>query len=309
MCPRQPPPPRAQSPASNWTKSVCPTSPPAWKRASGLRRCMVELYLARIGAVDTSDAVDRNGPRLGAVLASIIPMQPLSRGLARSGTQKRPHSRPAAWHSDSGEGQYRNARSSLHHRRFARTGPLARCSGRIRRRTAARRGRDILGKTNLTEWANYRSTHSTSGWSGRGGQTKSPYALDRNRPDRVPVPAPAPPDLLPRPSAAKPMDRSPRLLRSTASRDQADVGLVSRSGIIPISISQDTAVPMGRTVRDVAILLSAVPGVDPPTPDTRHRKANSWPITRAFSTRTACAARGSASPGNFSRITRRSMHS
>ena len=126
-------------------------------------------------------------------------------------------------------------------------------------------GAVILGKTNLSEWANFRSTRSTSGWSGRGGQTKNPYALDRN----------------PCGSSAGTGTAIAASLASVGIGTETDgsiicpsavaglvgikptVGLVSRSGIIPISQSQDTAGPMARTVADAAALLTAIAVADP----------------------------------------------
>ena len=125
-------------------------------------------------------------------------------------------------------------------------------------------GAVILGKTNLSEWANFRSTRSTSGWSSRGGQTRNPYVLDRN----------------PCGSSAGTGTAIAANLASVGVGTETDgsiicpsavaglvgikptVGLVSRSGVIPISISQDTAGPMARTVADAAALLGAMAGAD-----------------------------------------------
>jgi amidase len=129
-------------------------------------------------------------------------------------------------------------------------------------------GAIILGKTNLSEWANFRSTRSTSGWSSRGGQTRNAYVLDRN----------------PCGSSAGTGTAIAASLASIGVGTETDgsilcpasvnglvglkptVGLVSRSGIIPISVSQDTAGPMGRSVADVAMLLNALAGVDEADP-------------------------------------------
>lgn len=132
----------------------------------------------------------------------------------------------------------------------------------------------IIGKTNLSEWANFRSTQSSSGWSSRGGQTKNPYFLDRN----------------PCGSSAGSGTAVSANLCVVAIGTETDgsivcpssvngivgikptVGLVSRSGIIPISATQDTAGPMARTVEDAAILLSAITGIDPLDTITRESK-------------------------------------
>src|SRR6267142_2039291 len=125
-------------------------------------------------------------------------------------------------------------------------------------------GAVILGKTNLSEWANFRSSHSTSGWSGRGGQTKNAYVQDRN----------------PCGSSSGSGASAAANLCAAAIGSETDgsvvcpananslvgikptVGLIGRSGIIPISHSQDTAGPMARTVSDAAILLGALGGLD-----------------------------------------------
>jgi amidase len=140
-------------------------------------------------------------------------------------------------------------------------------------------GAVILGKTNLSEWANFRSTHSSSGWSGRGGQTKNPYVLDRN----------------PCGSSSGSGAAVAANLAAVAIGTETDgsivcpanncglvglkptVGLVSRAGIIPISVSQDTAGPMTRTVADAALLLGAIQGADSRDPATRALAARTVP--------------------------------
>jgi amidase len=126
-------------------------------------------------------------------------------------------------------------------------------------------GAVILGKTNLSEWANIRSSHSTSGWSGRGGLTKNPYALDRNACGSSSGTGAGISANLAAAGIGTETDGS--IVCPSSSNGLAGikptVGLVSRSGIIPISHSQDGAGPMCRTVRDAAILLGALTGVDP----------------------------------------------
>jgi amidase len=135
-------------------------------------------------------------------------------------------------------------------------------------------GAVILGKTNLSEWANFRSSRSTSGWSSRGGQTRNPYRLDRN----------------PSGSSAGSGSAVAASLCAVAVGTETNgsvvspssingivgikptVGLLSRSGIIPISATQDTAGPMARTVRDAALLLGAMTGVDAADPVTAESK-------------------------------------
>jgi amidase len=126
-------------------------------------------------------------------------------------------------------------------------------------------GAVILGKTNLSEWANIRSSHSSSGWSGRGGQTKNPYALDRNPCGSSSGSGAAVAANLCAAAVGTETDGSV-VCPSSANGIvgiKPTLGLVSRSGVIPIAHSQDTPGPMARTVRDTAILLSAMAGVDP----------------------------------------------
>jgi amidase len=126
-------------------------------------------------------------------------------------------------------------------------------------------GAVILGKTNLSEWANIRSSHSSSGWSGRGGQTRNPYALDRNPCGSSSGSGAAVAANLCAVTVGSETDGS---IVCPASANgvvgiKPTIGLVSRSGIIPIAHSQDTAGPICRTVADAAILLTAMAGIDP----------------------------------------------
>ena len=126
-------------------------------------------------------------------------------------------------------------------------------------------GAVILGKTNLSEWANIRSGHSTSGWSGRGGLTRNPYALDRNPCGSSSGSGAATAASLCAVAVGTETDGS--VVCPSSSNGLVGIkptlGLVSRAGIIPIAHSQDTAGPMARTVRDAAILLGVLAGVDP----------------------------------------------
>ena len=132
-------------------------------------------------------------------------------------------------------------------------------------------GAVILGKTNLSEWANMRSTHSISGWSGRGGLTRNPYALDRNTSGSSAGSGAAIAAGLATLAVGTETDGS---IVSPASicglvGIKPTLGLVSRSGIIPIASSQDTAGPMARSVTDAAWLLAALAGADPADTITR----------------------------------------
>jgi amidase len=129
-------------------------------------------------------------------------------------------------------------------------------------------GAVIIGKANLSEWANFRSTRSSSGWSSRGGQTKNPYVLDRNACGSSSGTGSAIAASLAAIGVGTETDGSiicPAAVNGLAGL-KPTVGLVSRTGIIPISISQDTAGPMARTVSDVALLLSGMAGVDETDP-------------------------------------------
>jgi amidase len=126
-------------------------------------------------------------------------------------------------------------------------------------------GAIFLGKANMSEWANFRSTHSTSGWSGRGGLAKNPYVLDRNPCGSSSGSGGAVAANLCAAAIGTETDGS-IVCPSTANGIvgiKPTVGLVSRAGIIPIAHSQDTAGPMTRTVRDAAIMLSVLTGIDP----------------------------------------------
>ena len=125
-------------------------------------------------------------------------------------------------------------------------------------------GAVLLGKANLSEWANFRSTHSTSGWSGRGGQAKNPYVLDRNPCGSSSGSGGAVAANLCAVAIGTETDGS-IVCPSSANGIvgiKPTLGLVSRAGVIPIAHSQDTAGPMARTVRDAAIVLNAIAGID-----------------------------------------------
>jgi amidase len=131
-------------------------------------------------------------------------------------------------------------------------------------------GAVILGKTNLSEWANFRSTKSSSGWSGRGGQTHNPYMLDRNPCGSSSGSGAAIAANLAAVAVGTETDGSIICPSSTCGivGIKPTLGLVSRSGIIPIAHSQDTAGPICRTVADAAILLTVLAGPDPNDPVT-----------------------------------------
>jgi amidase len=132
-------------------------------------------------------------------------------------------------------------------------------------------GAIVLGKTNMSEWANFRSTHSSSGWSGRGGQCRNPYVLDRTPSGSSSGTGAGVAASFAAVGIGTETDgsvTSPAAACSLAGL-KPTVGLVSRAGIIPIAHSQDTAGPMARTVTDLAILLNAMTGEDPRDAATR----------------------------------------
>jgi amidase len=140
-------------------------------------------------------------------------------------------------------------------------------------------GAVILGKTNLSEWANFRSTRSVSGWSSRGGQTKNPYVLDRSPCGSSSGSAAAVAANLCTVAIGTETDGSiacPASMNSLVGI-KPTIGLVSRTGIIPISKTQDTAGPMARNVTDAVILLNAIVGVDQNDTVTNESKLQTIP--------------------------------
>jgi len=230
----------------------------AMKSGGLTARSIAEKYLSRIAAID------KQGTRLN----SVIELNPEALAIADALDAER---------------KTRGPRGPLHgipvlikdnidtaDRMSTTAGSLA-LEGSIAQNDAfvVKRLRDagavILGKTNLSEWANFRSTRSTSGWSGRGGLTRNPYVLDRNpcgssSGSGVAVSA----NLC---SVAIGTETDGSIVCPATTNGivgiKPTLGLVSRSGIIPIAHSQDTAGPMARTVADAAILLGVITGIDP----------------------------------------------
>jgi amidase len=221
-------------------------------------RALVEAYLARIAAMD----------RQGPALRSVIETNPEALSIAdaldaerRGGAVRGPlHGIPILLKDniDTGDRMMTTAGS------YALDGtPAPRDSFVAERLRAA--GAVLLGKANLSEWANFRSTHSSSGWSGRGGQNRNPYALDRSPCGSSSGSGAAVAASFAAAAIGSETDGSivcPAAANSLVGI-KPTVGLVSRSGIVPISHSQDTAGPMARTVADAAAVLSALTGVDP----------------------------------------------
>ena len=219
---------------------------------------LTRQYLARIGALDQS------GPKL----RSVIELNPdalgiaaaLDRELAGAGARGPMHGIPVLIKDN----------IDTHDRMMTTAGSLA-LQGSVPPRDAfiveklRAAGAVLLGKTNLSEWANFRGSFSTSGWSGRGGQTRNPYALDRNPSGSSSGSAAAVSANLCAVAIGTETDGSVLSPSSFCGivGIKPTLGLLSRSGIIPIAHSQDTAGPMGRTVEDAALLLGALAGTDP----------------------------------------------
>ncbi|MEO8031708.1 MAG: amidase [Gemmatimonadota bacterium] len=238
---------------------------------------LTRAYLDRI------EKLDRHGPAINAVIEGNPDAMKIAAALdaERKATGPRGplHGIPVLVkdNCDSGDTMLTTAGSLA----LAST-PAPRDSTVIARLRAA--GAVLLGKTNLTEWANYRGNHSISGWSGRGGQTKNPYVLDRNPCGSSSGTGAGIAANLATIGIGTETDGSvtcPAAFNGLAGL-KPTVGLVSRAGIIPISASQDTAGPMTRTVADLAIMLAAIAGADPRDAATadagRHALADYRPI-------------------------------
>jgi amidase len=162
-------------------------------------------------------------------------------------------------------------------------------------------GAVILGKTNLSEWANIRSIRSTSGWSSRGGLTRNPYALDRNTSGSSSGSGAAIAASLAAVAVGTETDGS---ITSPSSVNglvgiKPTVGLVSRSGIIPIAHSQDTAGPMARSVADAAALLTAIAGTDVRDVATRDASPKAADYTKSLDRNALKGARIGVVRGQF----------
>lgn len=219
-------------------------------------RALTQAYLDRIASIDDA------GPRLDAVIelnpSAMTDAETLD-GERRAGKVRGPlHGIPVVIKDNIDSAGMVNSAGSL---ALAENRPKQDAFIVTRLRAA---GAVMLGKTNLSEWANFRSTRSTSGWSSRGGQTKNPYVLDRNPCGSSAGTGTAIAASLAAIGVGTETDGSiicPAAVNGLVGL-KPTVGVVSRRGIIPISISQDTAGPMGRTVTDVALLMNALAAVD-----------------------------------------------
>jgi amidase len=221
-------------------------------------RSLVEKYTARI------EEIDKAGPAIN----SVIELNPDALGIADALDQERKAKGPRGPLHGIPVLIKDNIDTADH--MMTTAGSLALVGSKPSKDSAVAQklrgaGAVILGKTNLSEWANIRSSHSTSGWSGRGGLTKNPYALNRNPCGSSSGTGAGISANLAALGIGTETDGSivcPSSLNGLAGI-KPTVGLVSRAGIIPISHSQDSAGPMCRTVRDAAILLGVLTGVDP----------------------------------------------
>jgi amidase len=240
-------------------------------------RSLVQKYVARI------EALDRRGPEL----CSVLEVNPDAIAIAaaldserKAGKVRGPlHGIPVLVKDNVGTADRMTTTAGS----LALEGSIAPADSSIAKRLREA-GAVLLGKTNLSEWANFRSTHSSSGWSGRGGQCRNPYALDRN----------------PSGSSSGSGAAAAANFCAVAVGTETDgsivspsnncalvgikptLGLVSRSGIVPIAHSQDTAGPMARTVADAAILLSALAGIDPADQATQSSAGHASDYTKSL---------------------------
>ena len=234
------------------------------QRGSETSQSLVRQYLARI------DAIDQRGPAINSVIElnpDALATAAQLDGERKAGKVRGPlHGVPVLIKDniDTADKMHTSAGSLALAANIA-----ARDSWVAERLRAA--GAVILGKTNLSEWANFRSTHSTSGWSGRGGQTRNPYALDRTPSGSSSGSGSAAAASCCAAAIGTETDGSVTSPAAAAALVgiKPTVGLIGRSGIVPIAHSQDTAGPMARTVRDAAILLGALTGIDPRDSVTR----------------------------------------
>ena len=276
--PPQPPPPnRVQVAAGVLDEVSVPELQSRQRQKLITAERLTEIYLARI------EAIDRSGP----ALHSVIEVNPDALAIARAldaefktkGARTPLHGMPVLIKDniDTGDKMQTTAGS------LALAGnPAANDSWVAARLRAA--GAVILGKTNLSEWANFRSTHSTSGWSGRGGQTKNPYVLDRNPCGSSSGTGAAIAASLAAVGVGSETDGSVVCPSSMCGivGIKPTLGLISRAGIIPIAHSQDTAGPMARTVWEAALLLGVLTGVDPNDPATQASDGKAFPDYTRF---------------------------
>jgi amidase len=240
----------------------------AMENGSLTARSLAGMYLKRI------EEIDRNGPTLRSVIETNPDALVIAEALDAERKSKGPrgplHGIPVLIKDniDTADKMHTSAGSLA----LANSTPLKDAFLVQRLREA---GAVILGKTNLSEWANFRSTRSSSGWSSRGGQTRNPYVLDRSPCGSSSGSGVAVAANLCAVAVGTETDGSiicPSTMCGIVGI-KPTLGLVSRNGIIPISHSQDTAGPMARTVTDAAVLLNALVGYDPADAASQQRPA------------------------------------
>jgi amidase len=251
------------------------------KMASGelSARRLTEAYLARIAALD------RQGPELRSVIETNPEALAIADALDAERKAKGPrgplHGIPVLVKDnvDTADRMTTTAGS------LALEGSVPAQDAHVARRLREA-GAVLLGKANLSEWANFRSTRSVSGWSGRGGQCRNPYALDRNPCGSSSGSGAAVSANLTAVAIGTETDGSIVCPATTCGvvGIKPTVGLVSRAGIIPISRTQDTAGPMARTVADAATLLSAIAGADARDQATAGAAAHAADYARSLDT-------------------------
>jgi len=256
-------------PAFEWEAAAIADMRAAITSGRATAASLTQAFLDRIAAID------KNGPSLNAV----IELNPDAASIARELDDKRRSGAPLG--PLHGLPILIKDNLDTHDRMTTTAGSLA-LAGSIAPqdsfvvRQLRSAGAVIVGKTNLSEWANFRGEASTSSWSGRGGLTRNPHALDRNPSGSSSGSAVAVAASLCAAAVGTETDGS---IVSPASACgvvgiKPTVGLVSRSGIIPISHTQDTAGPIARTVTDAAILLGVLAGTDPADPVTDQAPRN-----------------------------------
>ncbi len=240
-------------------------------------RSLTEKYLARIAAID------RHGPTLNSVIEINPDALAIADALDLERKAKGPRGPldgiPVLIKDNIATADRMQTTAGSHALEGATAPADAFLVARLRSAGAV-----ILGKTNLSEWANFRSTHSSSGWSGRGGQTHNPYALDRNPSGSSSGSGVAASANLCAIAIGTETDGS---IVSPANNNglvgiKPTLGLVSRTGIVPIAHSQDTAGPMARTVADAAALLGVIGGSDPADAATKDSDAKRSPDYTKF---------------------------
>jgi amidase len=261
-----------------------PATPPAWASIDQLQRQMdagaLDSHTLARQFLDRIAQIDQAGPSLRAVIETNPDALTLAAALD-AGRAKGRHGPlygiPVLLKDniDTGDRMLTTAGSLA-----LADAPAPRDAGLVERLRKA--GALVLGKTNLSEWANFRSSHASSGWSGRGGQTKNPYVLDRNPCGSSAGSGAAVAAGLVTVAIGTETDGS--IICPAASNGivgiKPTLGLVSRSGIVPIAHSQDTAGPMARSVADAAALLGVIAGSDPRDPATAEADRHATDYTR-----------------------------